>query len=108
MKIINPVTVRYNGEEKSAIYILCNSINDNLSSQTEFGWTLFDTNMNAVLSGRVTMSGNDYSSWNGSNDYAYNWVASQPSVNVVIVGEYTTTSTTTTTTTLNYDPPPYP
>jgi hypothetical protein len=105
MKIINPVSVRYNGQEVDAIYILCNSVNDNLSTQTEFGWTMFDASMNAILSGRVTMKGDDYLSWDGSNDSAYTWVAAQPSVNVTIVGTYTTTSTTTTTTTLNYDPP---
>lgn len=108
MKIIEPVIVRYNGQETEAVYILCNSVNDNLSTQTEFGWTLFDVNMKSVLSGKIVMSGSDYANWNGSNDYAYDWVASQSTVNVVILGEYTTTSTTSTSTTLNYDPPPAP
>jgi hypothetical protein len=85
MKNISPVTIWKNGQNKTASVLDAIIINDNLSSSCTFYWMLKeDGEAGQVLAdGNATMSGEDYDGWDGSNDYAFDYIASQ--INVTIL-----------------------
>jgi hypothetical protein len=101
MKQIQPVTVWSNGQELQANGLNSYVISDNLSTQAIFYYgignivyNLFPAlpSVNVLSSGHLTMTGQDYIDYQ-TNQYAWNWVASQ--LNLTIVGDITTTTTTT-------------
>lgn len=104
MKTITPVSVWFNGQEVQASVLNASCAGDNLINLATFNYQLMQIilvdNLEytvPVVSGQLNMSGADYDAWE-TNDYAYNWVATQ--LNLTITGEYikpipTTTSTTT-------------
>jgi len=92
MKTIEPVKVWYNGQEVDA-NILNSTSNDNLIDSAQFNYQLCiqslppatPYNTTVLASGVLTMTGDAYQNWT-TNDYAYDWVASQ--LNLTITGEY--------------------
>ena len=101
MKQIQPVTVWSNGQEVQANGLNAYVVSDNLSTQAVFYYgignivyNLFPAlpSVNVLSSGHLTMTGKDYADWQ-TNQYAWDWVASQ--LNLTIVGDITTTTTTT-------------
>ena len=92
MKDIQPIQIWKNGVIKTASVLNATIINDNLSSSCTFYWQLKEadgvvdeqTTAGEVLAdGNVTMSGDDYENWDGSNDYAFEYIANQ--INVTII-----------------------
>jgi hypothetical protein len=85
MKNISPVTIWKNGQSLTASILDAIIINDNLSTSCTFYWMLKeDGEEGQVLAdGNATMSGDDYDGWDGSNDYAFEYIASQ--INVTIL-----------------------
>lgn len=101
MKKIQPVDIWKDGGVKKASHISVKITHDDLKNLCVFSWSLksidealvddpetgLQTSIiideNILTSSSCTMSGSDYQNWNGSNDDAYEFVASQ--INVVIV-----------------------
>jgi hypothetical protein len=99
MKEIQPITVWSNGKELTADILNSYVISDNLSSQAVFYYSVGTLitepagGINAVSSGQLIMTGQDYYDYQ-TNQYAWDWVASQ--LSLTIVADVTTTTTTTT------------
>jgi hypothetical protein len=92
MKNISPVSIWKNGQNKTASILDAIIINDNLSSSCTFYWMLKEADSvvdeqsvagQTLADGNVTMSGDDYDNWDGSNDYAFEYIGSQ--INVTII-----------------------
>lgn len=96
MKVIQPITIWYEGGNKTAVYFTVTCSFDNLSTFANFTYQLITVDRIVLQSGQLDMQGQAYADWQ-TNEYAYNWAASQ--LNITIVGDYTTTTTTTSTTT---------
>jgi len=98
MKQIEPVTVWSNGQELQANILNSYGQSDNLKSEASFYYAIgvvsTDTAfmMTTFASGQLTMSGQAYADWQ-TNQYAWDWVASQ--LNLTIIGDVATTTTTT-------------
>jgi hypothetical protein len=88
MKNISPVSIWKNGQNKTASILDAIIINDNLSSSCTFYWMLKEADQEeqtgqVLADGNATMSGEDYDNWDGSNDYAFEYIAEQ--INVTII-----------------------
>ena len=92
MKDIQPIQIWKNGAIKTASVLNATIINDNLSSSCTFYWQLKEAEsvvdeqpiaVEILADGNVTMSGDDYDNWDGSNDYAFVYIANQ--INVTII-----------------------
>lgn len=100
MKQIQPVTVWSNGQEVQATALNAYVQGDNLLNQAVFAYSVGNISAEAgfllipLQSGELIMTGKDYLDWQ-TNQYAWDWVASQ--LNLTIIGDVTTTTTTTTT-----------
>jgi len=76
MTNIQPVSIWINGVVKIATSLDLISINDNLSNSCLFQYLLFDADGTQLITGNITMIGQDYidySSSPDSNAYAYTW-----------------------------------
>ena len=92
MKVIQPVTVWYNGQDVQVTVLNATVSSDNLNNSATFMYQLFNqvgefplVGFTAVTSNYLTMTGEAYTNWN-DNDYAYDWIAQQ--LNLTITGEY--------------------
>ena len=96
MKVIQPVTVWYNGQDVQATILNASVSSDNLKDSATFLYQLFQEVTTPdgpaplgvgtpVSSNYLTMTGEEYINWN-DNDYAYNWIAGK--LNLTITGEY--------------------
>jgi hypothetical protein len=83
MKQIEPVVFPLNLGTASILNAFC--INDNLSNAATFYYELLTDTQSQLKQGNLVMTGEDYVGWS-TNDYAYNWVATQ--IDVVITGDY--------------------
>jgi hypothetical protein len=83
MKQIEPVVFPLNLGTATILNAYC--INDNLSNSATFYYALLSDTQSQLQQGNLTMTGQDYALW-VTNDYAYNWVATQ--IDVTIVGDY--------------------
>jgi hypothetical protein len=92
MKNISPVTIWKNGQSLTASVLDAIIINDNLSNSCTFYWMLKEAGEESedapavgetLADGNTTMTGDDYNNWDGSNDYAFEYIASQ--INVTIL-----------------------
>lgn len=88
MKSIQPIQIWINGANKTASILDARIINDDLQSSCTFYYELKeasteDTQGQQLAQGNVTMSGDDYLNWDGTNDEAYAYIANQ--INVVIL-----------------------
>lgn len=95
MVVISPVSIWYNGAAKNATVFSLTCINDNLKDSATFYYRLLDADMVMLSEGNLTMTGAAYDGWE-TNEYAYDWAASE--LNLTIIQQVTTTTTTTTTT----------
>jgi hypothetical protein len=94
MKTIEPVVFPLNLGTATLLNAYC--INDNLNNAATFYYALLSDAQSQLSQGNLTMTGDVYSAWE-TNDYAYDWIATQ--IDVTITGEYVPPTTTTTTTT---------
>jgi hypothetical protein len=83
MKTIEPVVFPLNLGTATILNAYC--INDNLSDSATFYYALLSDTQSQLQQGNLTMTGEDYAGW-ATNDYAYNWVATQ--IDVIITGDY--------------------
>ena len=83
MKTIEPVVFPLNLGTATILNAYC--INDNLSDSATFYYALLTDTQSQLQQGNLTMTGQDYDNW-ATNDYAYNWVASE--IDVTIIGDY--------------------
>jgi hypothetical protein len=92
MKNIQPIQIWKNGQSLTAFLLDAIIINDNLSSSCTFYWMLKEADSvvdeqtiegQVLADGNATMTGEDYDNWDGSNDYAFEYIASQ--INVTII-----------------------
>jgi hypothetical protein len=92
MREIQPIQIWKNGEVKTASILDAQIINDNLESNCTFYWMLKEADSvvdeqtisgQTLADGNVSLSGEDYDNWDGSNDYAFSYIATQ--INVVLL-----------------------
>jgi hypothetical protein len=92
MKNIQPIQIWKNGQSLTASILDAIIINDNLSSSCTFYWMLKEADSvvdeqtiegQVLADGNTTMTGEDYDNWDGSNDYAFEYIAEQ--INVTII-----------------------
>jgi hypothetical protein len=100
-KKMQPVSSWQNGEEKEATVFVLTSTYDNLSTTANFQYQLNQLiptpptpptptlqMYNTLVTGALTMSGQDYLDWDAAidaNDWAYNWAAT--ALKLVLVAE---------------------
>ena len=85
MKSIEAVTIWKNGESQEANLLNAIIVNDNLQSSCSFYYQLCSSGEGTeamplvigqtLTEGNVTMDGENYLSWDGSNDYAFTYIA---------------------------------
>jgi hypothetical protein len=92
MKQIQPISTWVSGEVKTAEYFDLRIIADDLESSCTFYYDLKAKQVDAegvesageqVSNGNLSLSGDEYDQWDGSNEWAYSWAASK--LNLVIV-----------------------
>ena len=93
MKKIEPVTAWKNGEQLEANLLNAYIINDNLATACSFYYSLNTSGDGTeamplvlgqvVAEGNQTMSGEYYLSWNGSNDYAFSYIAEKLNLTLI-------------------------
>ena len=92
MREIQPIQIWKNGEVKTASILDAQIINDNLESNCTFYWMLKEADSvvdeqtisgQTLADGYASLSGEDYDNWDGSNDYAFSYIATQ--INVVLI-----------------------
>ena len=83
MKTIQPVVFPLNLGTATILNAYC--INDNLTNCATFYYSLLTDSQSQLQQGNLTMTGENYLGW-VTNDYAYNWVATQ--IDVTITGDY--------------------
>jgi hypothetical protein len=83
MKQISPLQIWKNGQLLTASVLDATIIHDNLETTCTFYWTIKEDKGQTLADGNVTMTGEDYEGWDGSNDYAFDYIASQ--INVTIL-----------------------
>ena len=100
MKQISPLKIWKNGQQLTASVLDAVIINDNLSTSCTFYWMLKEANSvvensdpelngsqtivgQILAEGNATLSGEDYDNWDGSNDYAFEFIAGQINVSIV-------------------------
>lgn len=97
MRRIEPVVYRKGSSSKTATLLDARIINDDLQSSCTFYWNVRDEieapsgSLEPMMpgisldEGNLTLGGSDYENWDGSNDYAYNFIAT--SLNLVLETE---------------------
>ena len=92
MKTITPQPIWIDGMSKLASVIYSQVNNDNMKDTATFYFQLYeqvDVNIVPLVNGKIDMTGNDYITYNSSNDanaYAWDWIAT--TLNVTITGDY--------------------
>jgi hypothetical protein len=84
MKHIEPIYIWKNGVSRTASILDAIITNDNLQSSCTFYWMLKeelnDEAGENLAEGNCTMTGEHYDDWDGSNDYAFEYIAAQINV----------------------------
>lgn len=83
MKTISPVVFPLNLGTATILNAYC--INDNLNNSATFYYSLLSDTQVQLSQGNLTMVGETYVGY-ATNDYAYNWVATE--LNLTITGNY--------------------
>ena len=93
MKKIESVTIWKNGESQEATILNAVIINDNLESSCSFYYQLCASGEGTeamplvigqtLADGNVTMSGENYSLWNGDNNDAYSYIAAELNLTLI-------------------------
>jgi len=73
MKQIEPLKIWVNGKTINAVWLYLQINFDNLTNSATFYYSLKDDQENKIVDGNIDMSGKDYTDWDGTNDYAYNF-----------------------------------
>jgi hypothetical protein len=95
MKSIQPIQIWKNGESQEANLLNAYIINDNLATSCSFYYQLCASGEGTeamplvigqtLAEGNLTMDGENYLAWNGSNDYAFSYIAEK--LNLTLINE---------------------
>jgi len=95
MRKIQPITVWKNGEQLEANLLNAYIINDNLATSCSFYYSLNTSGDGTeamplvlgqvVAEGNITLDGENYLAWDGSNDYAFSYIAEK--LNLTLINE---------------------
>jgi hypothetical protein len=95
MRKIEPVQAWKNGEQLEANLLNAYIINDNLQSSCSFYYSLNTSGEGTeamplvlgqvVAEGNITLDGENYLAWDGSNDYAFSYIAEK--LNLTLINE---------------------
>ena len=93
MKLIEPIYVWNNGESQEANLLNAFIENDNLKSSCSFYYTLNEggqgTEENPLVvgkilaEGKITMDGENYLSWDGDNNSAFQYIAKKLNLTLI-------------------------
>jgi hypothetical protein len=93
MKQIEPVTAWKNGEQLEANLLNAYIINDNLATACSFYYSLNTSGEGTeamplvigqtLAEGNITMSGDQYLSWDGDNNYAFTYIAEKLNLKLI-------------------------
>ena len=93
MRKIEPITAWKNGEQLEANLLNAYIINDNLQSSCSFYYSLNTSGqgtesmpivMGQVLTeGNIPLDGENYLAWDGSNDYAFAYIAEKLNLTLI-------------------------
>ena len=93
MKKIEPLQVWKNGEQLEASLLNAMIVNDNLESACTFYYQLLTggdgtelmpiTYGQSVAEGNISLNGEEYLEWNGSNDFAYSYIAEKLNLTLI-------------------------
>jgi len=93
MKKIQAVTIWKNGEIQEANLLNVYITNDNLQSSCSFYYSLNASGEGTeamplvigqmLAEGNEVMNGQEYLNWNGSNDYAYDYIAEKLNLTLI-------------------------
>jgi len=84
MKTINNIQVWKDGEEKQANLLNAVLLNDDLATNANFYYQLLASQNNEILiSGSISMVGEDYQNWDDSNDGAYDYIANKLNLTII-------------------------
>lgn len=85
---IQPISIWSNGQTKTASELDARIINDDLKATCVFYYELKEASTEeqagaSLAQGNVTMTGEDYLGWDGSNGEAFSFIASQINVEIL-------------------------
>lgn len=81
---IQPVEVSWNSQVMYTLTSLnVNIITDDLSSMCALYFTVLDSDGNMRKQGNYYIQGEDYTNWDGNNDYPYQYVATQENLTLI-------------------------
>ena len=93
MRKIEAVQIWKNGEQLEASLLNAIIVNDNLESACTFYYQLLTggdgteampiTYGQSVAEGNISLSGENYLAWNGSNDFAYSYIAEKLNLTLI-------------------------
>ena len=93
MRKIEPITIWKNGESQEANLLNAIIINDNLATSCSFYYSLCASGEGTeamplvigqtLAEGNITMSGEQYLAWDGSNDYAFFYIAEKLNLTLI-------------------------
>jgi hypothetical protein len=93
MKQISPILVWKNGEQLEASLLNAIIVNDNLESACTFYYQLLTGGDGteampiavgqSVAEGNISLGGENYLDWNGSNDFAYSYIAEKLNLTLI-------------------------
>ena len=84
MKAIQSIHLKRNAP--NATLITVQIIFDNLNNMCNTYWVLLSEDKIQIDSGNLTIKDDDYTNWDGNNDYPYQFVANE--LGVTIIGDY--------------------
>lgn len=85
MKVIEPVTVWVNGQDKQATILDAYAVNVTLNTSAKFCYQLIVEGEGVVLTSNLIMDGEAYQEWD-QDTFAWDWIAEQ--LNLTIIGDY--------------------
>ena len=89
MKLIEPIRIWKNGESQEANLLNAYIINDNLQSSCSFYYSLNSSGEGTentgekLADGNVTMDEENYLAWDGSNDFAFSYIAEKLNLTLI-------------------------
>ena len=93
MKPIEPITIWKNGESQEANLLNAIIINDNLATSCSFYYSLCSSGEpteetplvigQTLADGNVTMDSETYLAWDGSNDFAFSYIAEKLNLTLI-------------------------
>lgn len=82
VKITTPFKVAFD-EPKLAHWLHVTGIEDNFKSYCKFHWVLFSEDMTPLKMGDVVCEGEDYTSWDGNNEFPFTYVSNEIEVAII-------------------------